>query len=97
MSEQQVAKEIKAELVKNSGRGYKKGDMIWGQEFLVDVKEGKSFALNESAWNKVCEDANSHGGHYLQPMFIRVLPNGQKLVILDLEYFEWIWKRSMNG
>lgn len=44
-------------LVKNSGRGFHKGDAILGP-FLVDVKEySKTFGLSTAMWAKVSTDA----------------------------------------
>tara|TARA_B110000977_G_scaffold147885_1_gene187502 strand:+ start:3147 stop:3479 length:333 start_codon:yes stop_codon:yes gene_type:complete len=57
MSERSESKRIGAKLIKNSGRGQKKGDASW-HNFIVDFKEvGKSFTLNKDVWAKATTDA----------------------------------------
>jgi len=57
MTEKSEGKRIGAKLIKNSGRGQKKGDASW-HNFIVDFKEvGKSFTLNKDVWAKATTDA----------------------------------------
>lgn len=64
MSEKRLAKKDGAKLVKNSGRGWQKGDAIlsggpgnW-PEFLVDYKEyTSSFSISKKNWEKHKMDA----------------------------------------
>jgi hypothetical protein len=57
MSEKSEGKRIGAKLIKNSGRGQKKGDASWFN-FIIDFKEvGKSFTLNKDVWAKAVTDA----------------------------------------
>lgn len=88
MSEQKIAKLIGAKLVKNSGRGMYKGDMLW-KDFVVDTKEGKSFTLNEETWAKICSDARSHGIS-MEPMLLRVLDNGAMIACIPFTFLRWI-------
>lgn len=99
MSEASVAKRINAndgssemQLIKNSGRNTRKGDaklkVSWAN-FIVDIKEGKSLALNESVWAKVCTDANTWGSEYI-PMILRVLPNGTMIACVPFDDLEFI-------
>lgn len=82
MSEAEVAKKAGLKLVKNSGRGMKKGDFLW-RHFIGDIKEGKSLTFNESVWGKICSDTYTYGiGH--APMILRVLPKGQMIACIEL-------------
>ena len=89
MSEASIAKKIGAILVKNSGRGLRKGDMTW-EDFVIDAKEGKSFAFNERAWAKICDDALSHGVDR-EPMILRVFPSGGMVACIPWNYFEYLF------
>lgn len=90
MSEAKIAKKIGADLVKNSGRGLRKGDMTHtrtGHKLLIDAKEGKSFTLNEKVWAKVCSDAYTWGSEYL-PVILRAFDDGSMVAVIswsDLE------------
>lgn len=90
MSEKEIAKRIGAKLISNSGRGLTKGDMekdIGPLHFLIDAKEGKSFALSIEVWRKVCNDAMTHGVDTI-PLILREFPNGVRLAMIawdDLE------------
>lgn len=86
MSEKEIADSIGAELVKNSGRGTRKGDMLWN-EFVVDAKEGKSFVLNEKSWSKICMDTKTYGVDSV-PMLLRVLDNGARIACIPLDILE---------
>lgn len=87
MSEKDIAQEIGAKLIKNSGRGHTKGDMVWRDYYIVDAKEGASLNLNASVWRKICSDASTHGGAYT-PVILRVLPNGIKIACIPFYEFE---------
>lgn len=90
MSEEKIAKKIGATLIKNSGRGLKKGDMtktIMKYDFLIDAKEGKSLSLNQSVWAKVTSDAWSHSPHHI-PMIVREFPNGELVAVIPYWYLE---------
>ena len=89
LSEESVAKDIGAKLIKNSGRGRKKGDMQW-KDFVIDVKEGKSFALTEASWAKMCTDTYKNGIQY-EPMILRVLPNGAKIACIPFDFLEELY------
>lgn len=55
--ERQEAKRDRAQPVKNSGRGFRKGDARLGR-FLVDYKHNsKSFSLSRINWIKMRKDA----------------------------------------
>lgn len=90
MSEEKIAKEIGAELVKNSGRGMMKGDMKYHtpkHKYVVDAKEGKSFSLTPQVWAKIRADAMQHGVSW-EPMILRRFPDGTMVVIIDFYLFE---------
>ena len=85
MSEKQIAQNIGARGIKNSGRGMFKGDMKWTgkfHKFIVDSKEGKSFVLNEKTWAKICSDSMNHGPEW-QPMILRVFPSGVMVACIE--------------
>jgi hypothetical protein len=55
--EKRRAKRDGATQVRNSGRGFRKGDAVW-RGYLVDYKHNaKSFSLNLKAWSKHAKDA----------------------------------------
>jgi hypothetical protein len=55
--EKREAKKDGAKPVRNSGRGFRKGDATW-REFLIDYKHNaKSFTLTLKAWRKHATDA----------------------------------------
>jgi hypothetical protein len=102
MSEKEIADQIGAELVKNSGRGRMKGDMKYHcprNKYIVDAKEGKSFSLTQEVWAKIRADAMQHGINW-QPMILRKFPDGTMVVVIDfylledLEYTELGWNES---
>lgn len=81
-----MAKEIGAKLVKNSGRGMNKGDMLLGN-LVIDLKEvKKSFSVNMKVWAKVCQDASYYGWEHV-PALLLSYPNGTKLMVM--EYNDW--------
>lgn len=84
MSEKDEAKRIGAKLVKNSGRGLKKGDFVQGYR-VIDLKEvSKSFAVNMDVWAKVCKDSATYSYDNV-PMLVIKFPNGVRLAIMDLD------------
>ena len=55
--EKRRAKMDKATPVRNSGRGFRKGDAVW-KNYLIDYKHNaKSFSLNIKGWAKHTKDA----------------------------------------
>ena len=94
MSEEKIAKDIGARLIKNSGRGREKGDMekrIGELQFIIDAKEGKTFTLSEEVWSKACHDALTHDIEAM-PMILRVFPDGVKIAMIAWDDFEMILK-----
>lgn len=100
MSEEAIAKKIGAELVSNSGRGLRKGDMKFymnGLQFLIDAKEGASFAFTEKAWAKVCTDAATYGYDWI-PMILRVTNSGSMIACIPFDdLIELIDERDVSG
>ena len=89
MTEKSEGKRIGAKLIKNSGRGQKKGDATW-QNFVVDFKEvGKSFTLNKDVWAKAVTDALRSNA---DPAIVVVLGETQKtrLAVIELSLLEQI-------
>lgn len=82
MSEKRLAKMDGAKLVKNSGRGFEKGDAKL-PPFLIDYKETpKSFTLNYKAWKKHADDAWDQG--HQEPLIVVTLTE-TSLAIIDWE------------
>ncbi|MEM4408604.1 MAG: hypothetical protein QXI19_07665 [Candidatus Caldarchaeum sp.] len=93
MGEKEIAKDIGARLVKNSGRGIKKGDMSIGK-VIIDSKEvGKSFSLSRDVWKKVCVDAASYGWDHI-PALLIVFKDGPKLMIMSYDDWEAGWGKG---
>lgn len=87
MSEQSESKRIGAKLIKNSGRGQKKGDASW-ENFVIDFKEaGKSFTLNKNVWAKAVTDALKSNA---DPAIVVVLGENPKtrLAVIELSLLE---------
>jgi hypothetical protein len=95
MTEEAIAKKIKASLIKNSGRGLVKGDMKW-QSFIVDAKEGKTFQFTEQVWAKACSDALSHGPEFT-PMILRVMPGGAMIACIPFSELDYLLTVGGNG
>ena len=56
-NEKEEAKRDGAKQVKNSGRGFRKGDAVMNK-FVIDYKHnGKSFSLTREGWIKLRKDA----------------------------------------
>jgi hypothetical protein len=87
MTEKSEGKRIGAKLIKNSGRGQKKGDASW-HNFIVDFKEvGKSFTLNKDVWAKATTDALKSNK---DPAIVIVLGETSKtrLAVIELSLLE---------
>lgn len=76
MSEASESKRDGSKLQPNSGRGqFAKGDATLGG-WCIDYKEyGKSFAISENVWAKICTDAFRSGNK--EPALKLVLGSGQ--------------------
>ena len=82
MSERGEIKRLGAKAVKNSGRGFLKGDAVW-KRFTVDVKEfTNSFSLSRTVWAKICTDSLKHRG--TDPMLLVVLDGQTRLAVIEL-------------
>ncbi len=85
-NEKREAKLDGAKLVKNSGRGEKKGDAIWDDDWLVDYKHNaKSFTLKKENWDKHSKDA-WNDGHY-DPLIKVVWEDGSAVAVIDWDAF----------
>jgi hypothetical protein len=74
-----------AKLVKNSGRGYEKGDAKLGQ-FLVDYKfNAKTFTITSENWSKL--NADAFRNEHRHPLIVIKFEDGTKLGIVD---FAWV-------
>ena len=92
--EGQEAKRDKARPVKNSGRGFRKGDATF-HRFLLDYKHnGSSFTLSRSAWIKHRKDAWRE--QYRYPCISVVLgeDSDTKVAIMDWEVFKELIRDS---
>lgn len=89
--EKRLAKKDGAELVKNSGRGQRKGDARRG-EMLIDYKftEASSFAINAKAFAKHEKDAWTEG---YEPVIVSVFENhsSRTLAIVDWSYLKRLY------
>lgn len=86
-AEKRAAKKDGAKLVANSGRGFKKGDAILYDEWLVDYKNNeKTFTLKSTAWAKHSKDA-WNDGHY-KPLIKVNFGDGRSVVIIDWDDFK---------
>lgn len=89
MSEKEVAKQIGAKLVRNSGRGIRKADMLKGKH-VIDLKEtGKSFTLNQQVWQKICDDAMSYDWDCIPVLLIKFNDTKVKLVVVGYDDYDW--------
>ena len=79
-----------AKLVKNSGRGDKKGDatLTYGDwNFLIDYKHyAKNFGLKKDAWLKHAKD--SWNNNHYSPLIKVVFEDNTSVAILDWEDFQ---------
>lgn len=86
-TEKEEIKKDKATAVKNSGRGFRKGDATLGQ-FVVDYKHnGSTYTLTKEAWVKMRKD--SFRSNYKHPCISVVLGQDSdvKVAIIDWELF----------
>ena len=75
-----------ASLVKNSGRGYEKGDAKLGP-FLIDYKfNAKSFTLNIANWRKHRADAMREQNR--TPAIIVKFEDDTKVAIISFDWFK---------
>jgi hypothetical protein len=77
-----------AEIVKNSGRGQRKGDARL-YNLLIDYKftEASSFSVNLKSWEKHAQDAWGEG---YEPVIVPVFEShrGKSLAIVDWEFLK---------
>lgn len=87
-TEKEEIKKDHATAVKNSGRGFRKGDALIN-EFVVDYKHNaSSFTLSRSAWLKMRKDA--WRSNYKYPCISVVLgeDSDTKVAIIDWDVFK---------
>lgn len=87
-NEKEEIKKDGAKAVKNSGRGYQKGDAKFHQ-FLLDYKHnGSSFTLSRTSWIKMRKDA--WRSNYMYPCISVVLGEDSdvKVAIIDWQVFK---------
>lgn len=78
--EKRQAKMDGATPVKNSGRGFKKGDAVW-KNYLVDYKHNaKSFTLTNKAWAKHAKDA--WNDNHRTPMIKVIFEDGTEVAMI---------------
>ena len=83
--EAEQAKIDGATLIKNSGRGMRKGDAHL-DNYLIDYKfYAKQYSVSEKNWDKVREDAITEG--FMDPVIAVVLGSGTKLAVVDWDHF----------
>jgi hypothetical protein len=93
-TEKEEAKRDGARTVKNSGRGFRKGDATMNK-FLLDYKHnGKSFTLTQKFWKKFSKDAWNN--NYKYPCISVVMGDDSetKVAIIDWEVFKDLIKGS---
>lgn len=84
--EKKEAKRDNISVVKNSGRGFHKGDAKSSQ-FLVDYKfNATSFQLTLPNWTKLEKDAWKEGQRF--PIICIKFANGRKIGIIDWEFLK---------
>lgn len=87
-TEKEEIRKDRAEAVKNSGRGFRKGDALIN-EFVVDYKHNaSSFTLSRAAWLKMRKDA--WRSNYKYPCISVVLgeDSDTKVAIIDWDVFK---------
>lgn len=78
-----------AKPVKNSGRGFKKGDAVLDGDWLIDYKHNEfTFTLKSSAWSKHCKDAWNDGQY--SPAIKVVFGDGRMVAIIDWDDFIYL-------
>lgn len=87
-TEKEEAKRDGAKLVKNSGRGFRKGDATMNQ-FVVDYKHnGSSFTLTRAAWLKLRKDAWRQNYKYPCIGVVFGEDSDTKVAIVDWDVFQ---------
>ena len=87
-TEKEEIKKDKAKGVKNSGRGFKKGDAVLNK-FLVDYKHNeKTFTLTHENWNE--HRKNAWKSNYAYPCISVVFGENSetKVAIIDWDVFK---------
>lgn len=78
--EKRQAKMDGAVPVRNSGRGFRKGDAVW-RDYLVDYKHNaKTFTLSNKAWAKHAKDAWNE--NHRIPMIKIIFEDGTELAVI---------------
>jgi hypothetical protein len=90
--EKRQAKKDGATPVRNSGRGFRKGDATW-RNYLIDYKHNaKSFSLNLKGWQKHSIDAWNEG-HKI-PMIKVIFEDKTELAIIPWDVLEYLEKKN---
>lgn len=91
MSEKSEAKRDGSILVKNSGRGMRKGDAT-KDNLVIDYKEyASSFSLNLKVWRKICSDAMKHGLDAVPVLKVILgVEHKIRLVVIEEDYFNYL-------
>lgn len=86
--EKNKAEQDGARVVKNSGRGLKKGDAVL-ENFLIDYKfNEKSFSLTPKNWRKHRQDSIKE--NFKEPVIVVCFADGTTLAVVDWESVkEW--------
>ena len=93
-TEKEEIKKDKAKAVKNSGRGFRKGDATMN-EFVIDYKHnGKTFTLTRTNWIKLRKDA--WNSTYKHPCLSVVFGEDSdvKVAIIEWDVFKELIKDS---
>jgi hypothetical protein len=82
MSEKELAKSDGSRLVKNSGRGLKKGDAVYGK-YLIDYKETEksSYSLNIDKFSVHLRNAYIQNQHGIYVVWFK--NNNKKVAIIE--------------
>jgi len=84
--ERRSAKKDGAKVIPNSGRGFKKGDALLDEEWLIDYKHNeKTFTLSATSWAKHSKDAWNDGQY--KPIVKVIFGDGRTIAILDWDDF----------
>jgi DNA-binding FadR family transcriptional regulator len=94
-TEKEEAKKDKAKPVKNSGRGFKKGDAEF-HEFLLDYKHNESsFTLTRKAWIKHRKDAWNNNHKYPCVSVVFGEHSDVKIAIIEWHVFKELIEGSV--
>lgn len=84
--EKRSARKDGAVVVANSGRGFKKGDALLEEEWLIDYKHNeKTFTLKSESWSKHSRDAWNEGQY--KPLIKVIYGDGRMVAIIDWDDF----------